>query len=267
MQYVIVGARGEAGQSALEAIKAVDREAHIFATTSSDRNGPDGEQPGLSWVGNIDLNAADAPDRVQQALHAAGVTQPAVLFYTPALGPIGYPVRAATRADVMEALRFSYIPMVALAERLRPAKTVGYSAFYWLRHTLGAYGSMAYAKIALDRLAFREPEKYRVIRAGTFASQATRGIALLMYRKIRKTEYPELQELAAAFQKSDKKFSDFFFEYAYSCEIEAYAARFDAIPHRPTNRADLLDGNRAILNNAVDAPVQSMIGDWRWTET
>ena len=258
MNYLVVGGRGEAGQSAIEAIRSQAPEAWIAATSSNETPVPGAS----STIQGVDLADKEAPARIKTALgERAG--QLRALFFTPAFGPIGYPVRAATPEDVREALQFSFRPMVELSNSLNPKITVGYSAFYWLPHSLAGYGSMAYAKLALEQCAIKHPDRFRVVRAGTFRSQATRGIGLLLFRKIRNTPHPELQELASRFEKSDKKFTDFFFEHAFQTEEATYGVDFQS-PHRPTTRADLTLCNRRILAGE-SAPIINVLGDWIWT--
>ena len=258
MNYLVVGGRGEAGQSAIEAIRSEAPAAWIAATSSNETAVPGAS----STIQGIDLADRDAPAKIEAALGERAKRLNA-LFFTPAFGPIGYPVRAATPEDVREALEFSFRPMVELSNGLNPKVTVGYSAFYWLPHSLAGYGSMAYAKLALEQAAVKHPERFRVVRAGTFRSQATRGIGLLLFRKIRNTPHAELQDLAARFEKSDKKFTEFFFEHAFQSEAATYGADFQS-PHRPTTRTDLTLCNRRILGGE-SAPRINVIGDWVWT--
>lgn len=263
--YLIVGARGEAGQSALEAAREFDSDARIIATSSkaSDVEGAD------RTIHNVDLNApAQAVQTIiagmRSELDADGAKLKA-LFYTPAFGPVGYPIASTPKTDAEEALAFSFRPMQELVDALQPELCFGYSAFYWLEHTRTAYGAMAFAKLALDRAALREPQRYKAIRAGTFKSQATRGIGLLLQRKVRDTDIPELQRLSEMQKESGKKFTEFFFDYAFSCEIDGFGDRFDA-PHRATNREDIKRATLMILRGETDAPIVSVIGDWTWTE-
>lgn len=257
MDFLIVGGRSEAGQSALTAILEFDPSARIFATSSKS----DGVA-GAELIPNIDLNDSAAAEKIAAAL---GDVELWALFFTPAFGPIGYPIRDASAEDARAALAFSFDPMKALADRLRPQMTVGYSAFYWLPHTRAAYGAMAFAKIALDRLCFREPERFRAVRAGTFLSQATRGIGLLLQRKLRDTPHAEIRDLGERWRASGKKFGEFFFEYAFENERAAFGSRFTT-PHRATTGEDLRRITLKLLRNEITAPVASVIGDWTWSE-
>ncbi len=262
---LIVGGSSEAGRSALEAAREAGG-ASVIGTTSGDKNidGYDHTIPG------IDLNDAQAPEKIRDGMlsYAGGTLAPGAvtaLFFTPAFGPIGYPIPAAPIEDVREALAFSYTPMMRTAELLKPQVTVGYSAFFWLPHTRVGYGAMAYAKLALDYTVFRKPGQFRAIRGGTFRSPATRGIGLLLQRALRKTPHQELKDLGARYKDKGGKFSDFFFEYAFSQEDAAFGDRFDT-PHRPTNRDDLKAAAKKIITGESKAPVISVIGDWMWEE-
>lgn len=257
MNYLIVGGNSVAGKSAAAAVRSVDRAARIVATTSG-TSAVDGAD---RTVGEIDLNDGRAMERLAGAV--AGEEFRA-LFFTPAFGAIGYPVAATPAEDIKASLAFSFDPMIALADRVRPQLTVGYSAFYWLPHTLAAYGSMAYVKIAQEKRAILEPDRFRMIRAGTFASKATRGIGLLLQRQLRSTEHEELLEMGRMWKESGKKFGDFFFDYAFRSEKGAFGDRFDA-PHRPTEEKDLTAAVVRLLQGE-SAPILNVIGDWTWTD-
>jgi hypothetical protein len=275
--YLIVGGRSEAGQSAIEALREFHNApadardnarcvARIIATSSN----AGGNIPGADYtIGDIDLNDVRAPEKIIETLTDL---DPAIMagpfdmiFFTPAFGPIGYPIRAASLEDADRAIAFSYTPMRELAELLQPRLCVGYSAFYWLPHARVGYGSMAYAKVLLDSLAHRDPERFRAIRGGTFRSPATRGIGLLLQRAIKNTPHAELRELGEAYRATGGKFSDFFFGYAFSQERAAFGERFAPVPHRPTERADLKAATLRMLHGS-NAPILCVIGDWSWEE-
>ena len=283
--YLIIGGRSEAGQSAIEAIREYHgaiREYHqaireadqasasetpgakIFATSSAADAGPDAVNGADVVIPGIDLNQESAAERVISALDAMQKPAIDILFFTPAFGPIGYPIRAATNPDADLAIQFSVTPMRALADALEPRLTVGYSAFYWLPHARVGYGSMSYAKVLLDTLAHRQPDRFRAIRGGTFRSPATRGIGLLLQRALKTTEHDELKELGQEFKKGGGKFSEFFFNFAFSHEARAFGGDFKT-PHRATTRDDLKQATLGLLQGE-DAPVLSVIGDWVWPE-
>ncbi|MCR9145213.1 MAG: SDR family NAD(P)-dependent oxidoreductase [bacterium] len=272
LNYLIVGGRSEAGQSAIQAIREhhANAAARIIATSSAADAGMDSVPGADAVIAGIDLNQPDAAESLMQGLRNLDPDTPEppaidVLFFTPAFGPIGYPIRAATVADAEEAIQFSVAPMRALADGLKPRLTVGYSAFYWLPHARVGYGSMSYAKVLLDTLAHEESERFRAIRGGTFRSPATRGIGLLLQRALKTTEHLELKELGAEYKKGGGKFSDFFFKYAFSHEAQAFGEQFAQTPHRPTERDDLKQATLRILQGE-DAPVLCVIGDWVWPE-
>ena len=280
--YLIIGGRSEAGQSATEAIREFHRTpegapgktpARIIGTSSSPGTGEPTQVPGIDHViDGIDLNDAQCVAKIQNGLraHDQSLANPGaidVLFFTPAFGPIGYPIRAATVPDADAAIQFSVTPMRDLSDALQPRLSVGYSAFYWLPHALVGYGSMAYAKVMLDTLAHTHPERYRVIRGGTFRSPATRGIGLLLQRALKSTPHAELRELGERHKAAGGKFSDFFFDFAFTHEATAFGERFVPVPHRATERADLQKATLQILRNEITAPVVGVIGDWLWPET
>ncbi len=259
MRYLIVGGNSVAGRTAARAIRTLDPAAFVIATTSGAEAVAGAEQT----ITGIDLARADSVDSIPAAIGPEGLR---ALFFTPAFGAIGYPVAATPQTDLAGSLAFSFDPMVRLAERVRPAFCVGYSAFYWLPHTLAAYGSMAYVKIAQEKLAVREPDRFRMIRAGTFASKATRGIGLLLQRELRKTEHAALIEMGRLWKESGRKFGDFFFDFAYRSERDMFGEKFKS-PHRPTAEDDLVGAARMVLEaGSGGPPIVNVIGDWVWTD-
>lgn len=258
--FLVVGGSSVAGQAALNVLRRRYPDARLFATSSGEKT--------VSGAGvtidHIDLNSDTAVTRICDELQKAGVSAVDGLVFTPAFGPIGYPIKKTPEEDIRAALRFSVQPMIELHERLKSPRTIGFSAFYWLPHTLTAYGSMAFAKIAQERLAVTD-SSFQMIRAGTFESRATRGIGLLLQRSLRDTPHSEILDLGARWKESGKKFSDFFFDYAFQSEREAFGSRFSE-PHRATTQSDL---ERALLR-ALDEdrpPIVNVIGDWMWTDS
>ncbi len=254
---LIVGGGSSAGRSALQAVRAAFPDARVRGTTSQNERLADCDET----ITGADLNAPDVADRIlaQADAHFDWI------IFTPAFGPLGFPVRETTPEQVAEALRFSVHPMTALAEKLPTARVLSFSAFYWLEHTLAAYGSMAYAKLAQERLAVESPGRFAVVRAGTFRSRATRGITILMQRQMRSGSGGPGAELVQAWEKSGKKFGDFFFEYAFECERRAFGQRFGE-PHRETTAADLTTAVRDVLAGQATDPIVNVIGPWRWTD-
>jgi len=254
--YLVIGGSSVAGQAAIQAIRRQVVDARIAATASGAN-----EVPGVDvTIKGIDLNATDAVRRVIDSVEEV----PRALFFTPAFGPLGYPVVATPPDDVKSALKFSFDPMVELARELTPGITVGFSAFYWLPHTLAAYGSMAYVKIAQEKVAIENPNTFRMVRAGSFRSNATRGIGLLLQRAVRDTEHEPIRKLGEAWKQSGKKFGDFFFDFACACEKEAFGSGFKE-PHRQTEPRDIEKAVEKILNGEK-APIVNVIGDWIWLD-
>lgn len=255
---LIVGGGGAAGRSALAALRDLFRDAEVVGTTSGSvaLEGYD------RTITGVDLSLGDAVETVRAQVGNAVD----VLIFTPAFGPLGFPVSAATEDQVEEALRFSVRPMELLAEKLAIPLTISFSAFYWLPHTLAAYGSMAYAKLAQERRAVESPQRFRVVRAGTFRSKATRGITILLQRQMRSGSAGPGQELIDAWQASGQKFADFFFDYAFQSERRAFGERFGT-PHRDTEAGDLKRGLTAILSGKERAPILNVIGDWQWSDS
>ncbi len=252
-ECLIVGGSSVAGQASLAAVRRVHPAWKIAATSSkaADVPGADITIPG------IDLFEPGARAKIPDQ---KGIR---LLVFTPAFGPIGYPVAGATPEDVAKAVLFSVAPMEELAARMLPEKVIGFSAFYWLRHTLAAYGSMAYAKIAQEKLAVDRSE-FHMVRAGTFESKATRGIGLLLQRALRDTPHAEIRALGDAWRESGKKFGEFFMDFAFESERMQLGSLFES-PHRPTNAQDLENAVVRILSGE-GAPIVNVIGDWQWVD-
>ncbi len=258
--FLIVGGSSVAGQAALQVLRRRYPDARLV-TTSSQSQSKKGNH--VETIDGIDLKQSDAVQKLLDALNHMHIHAIDGLVYTPAFGPIGYPVLTASAEDIQQALSFSVQPMIELHKALQSPRTTGFTAFYWLPHTLTAYGSMAFAKFKQEQLAIRD-HSFQMIRAGTFVSRSTRGIGLLLQRLLRDTPHPQLQELGRLWKESGRKFSDFFFDYAFQSEQQAFGSRF-AQPHRPTEQRDL---ERAIERSFEDdrPPIVNVIGDWLWVE-
>ncbi|MEQ9365465.1 MAG: SDR family NAD(P)-dependent oxidoreductase [Leptospirales bacterium] len=257
MNYLIVGASSEAGQSALDALREHRPKARIIATTSREADIPGADRT----VHGVDLAGAGAVETITNAV----AEKIDVMFYTPAFGPVGFPISESGGSDIQKALDFSFHPLVQLTERLGVKTTVAYSSFYWLPHISIAYGAMGAAKYAVEKLALDHPERYRVIRSGTFLSKSTRGISLMIQRAVKSTEDGNLLDLVKRWKASGMKFQEYFFHYAHSVEREEFAARFGDLPHRLTTREDLRRQALEILRGD-DGPIRNVIGDWTWTD-
>ncbi len=254
-RYLVVGGAGVAGQAAIAAIRARTPAAEILATTSTASR----EIPGASRVvGGVDLREPDCIDALVSQIDA----QIDGLVFTPARGPVGFPVAAASAAQVAEARAFSLAPLVELRRRLDPALTIGFSSFWWLPASLQAYGAMAAVKREMEALARDGDGRLRVLRSGVFASHSGKALALAVYQQIRRGQQPAL---AAEWKGSARRFFDFFFASAWRAEVEAFGARFDS-PHRPTAPADLTAALGGMLDRA-SAPIVNLIGDWVWEES
>ncbi|MCR9141849.1 MAG: hypothetical protein NXI24_06325 [bacterium] len=262
MNYLVIGASSEAGQSALAALREHNPNAYIIATTSRENEIPGADRT----IFQVDL----AGDEAVEKITAAVSEDIDVMFYTPAFGPVGFPISESGGSDIGKALDFSFHPLVRLTETLNVKTTVAYSSFYWLPHISIAYGAMGAAKYAVEKLALDHPDRYRVIRSGTFVSKSTRGISLMIQRAVKSTEDGNLLDLVRRWKESGMKFQEYFFHYAHSVEREEFAPRFQDRPHRLTTRDDLRRQALAILQgdpqDAGDGPIRNVIGDWTWTD-
>jgi len=260
-QYLIIGASGEAGQSAVEAIRNLNNQAFIVGTTTQKVN-----VPGIDLT-LFEIQAEENIDKyVQSALdHAKCSPKFEALIYTPALGEVGIPIASISLTSYKQALGISFDPMLALEKHLKPKLTIGYSAYYWLDHTKSFYGSMGHVKRCMEEWALQSPTNRRIIRAGTFFSKSVRGISLVLQRLIKKTDDPDILKLKNAYEGSGKKFPEFFLEYAWIHEKEGFSSRFPNVPYRPTSRADLSRGLQIALESK--SPIVSVLGDWTWEES
>lgn len=257
MNYLVVGGSSVGGQSVIAAIRGLDSNSRIIATTSKEKEVEGADRTILG----IDLSDATAAEQVIQSVSEAIDT----MFFMPAYGPVGYPVSETNDGDMKIALDFSYFPLVTLTEDLKPKLTIGFSAFYWLNHISVAYGGMGSAKVALEKLAFDQPKQYKVIRFGAFMSNSLRGISLLTYRQLKTTKHPLLTALKEDYEQSDMRFPKYFQNYAHTQEKLCYEKQFSA-PHRSTVTDDLTKAVTQVLKGEIEKPILNVIGDWVWQE-
>ena len=259
-QYLIIGGSGEAGQSALQTLRHLAPEAVLIASTTSESNveGADITLKRIYADPNIVTN-------VKEQLKSNNLSSEwEAIIYTPALGEVGFPIKATTKKALSDALSISYDPMILLETEFKPKLTVAYSAFYWLPHTYSFYGSMGYVKKQMDEWAFTSPPNRRIIRAGTFFSKSVRGISLILQRSMKKTDHQEMNILKEEWEKSGKKFQDFFLDYAWMHEEQAFQEKFPNSPYRHTSRDDLGRGLKLALEG--NSPVVTVLGGWEWME-
>jgi len=260
-RFLIIGGAGEAGQSAIEYLRKSDPSSILISTTSENSN-----IPGADVILNQIKAGPELIGRVKEGLQKKEIsTDFEAIIYTPALGEVGYPIQESKKEAVEQALGISYYPMLDLESHFSPKHMVGYSAFYWLPHTLAFYGSMGIVKLKMDEWAVALPSKRRIVRAGTFYSKSVRGISIVLQRTMKSTTNQDLLKLKEAFVSSGKKFQDFFLDYAWQHEKEFGMASGFQSPYRPTNRMDLSRG----LENAFkgQAPIATVLGDWEWSES
>ncbi|MCB1169261.1 MAG: hypothetical protein KDK25_02950 [Leptospiraceae bacterium] len=254
---LVVGATGEAGLSALEAIREANPKAHIIATTRSQQSVPGADET----LPDMEIND-ELSDRIRSELKQQA-SRLDLLVYTPALGEPGFPIERTTEEQWSQAADFSFQPILELERNLKPALSIGYSAFYWLPHTLSFYGALGYVKKAMEEWALEAPERRALVRGGTFYSKSVRGISLLLQRLMKKSDNPELQKMKEEFAGTDMRFLDFFLEYAARHEKEAFSQNFEE-PYRRTERDDLRRGLVKIL--AGDGPIVNVVGPWTWSD-
>ena len=231
--------------------------AHIIATTRSEQSVPGADET-LNEI-SIDEHLIE---RIKTELKERS-NEIDLLIYTPAMGEPGFPIEQTTEQQYRQAAEFSFDPMLALEKELQPGLTVGYSALYWLPHTLAFYGALGFVKKAMEEWCLADPQKRALVRGGTFFSQSVRGISLLLQRLMKSTANPGLLKMKEEFSSSGMRMLDFFLDYASRHEKEALGQRFSE-PYRRTERGDLSRGLVEILKG--DGPIVSVVGPWTWTD-
>ena len=258
--YLVVGASSVAGQKAIEAIRQKDPDARITVTTSKAKPA-DAQSGQVASVFGIDLAKPDTIHSIKAQLPAAVD----VLVFCPAFGMVGYPAELAPMSDVEACFNFSVRPVLALIDELNPQLTIGFSSFYWLRSLEVAYGSMAFAKYALEKLAVENPNHIRIVRAGLFPSKSLRGICLLIQRGVQKESFPGSTQLKTDWKASGLSFADYFTQFAQGYE-KADLARYFTAPYRGTEEQDLVRAIGAALEPNAQGII-NVVGDSLWQES
>lgn len=272
--YLVVGASSVAGQKALEAIRLKDANARITITTSKDNTG--GSTPSNSAQGDADQTRLSSA--VETTVYGINLAKPETirdikaqlahpvdtLVFCPAFGMVGYPAELAPMNDVEACFDFSVRPLLALIDELNPQLTLGFSSYYWLKSLEIAYGSMAFAKYALEKLAVENPNHIRIVRAGLFPSKSLRAICLLIQRGVQKENFPGATALKADWKASGLGFADYFTQFAQGYE-KADLARHLTAPYRGTEDKDLVRAVGAALESNAKAII-NIVGDSLWHE-
>lgn len=255
--YLVVGASSVAGTKAIEAIRRKDPQARITVTTS--------KQASASGAGDvvcgIDLAKPDTVSLIKPQLTSAVD----VLVFCPAFGMVGYPAELAPIADVESCFDFSVRPVLRLIDELNPKLTIGFSSYYWLRSLEIAYGSMAFAKYALEKLAVENPYHIRIVRAGLFPSKSLRGICLLIQRGVQKETFPGAADLKAGWKSSGLSFPEYFTEFAQGYEKRDLAG-YMKHPYRGTEERDLVPAIMQALEPECRGII-NVVGDSIWQES
>lgn len=261
--YLVVGASSVAGQKAIEAIRLKNPDARITLTTSKPENANERSLSGVeapAVIAGVDLAKPETIRNIKP-----GLTAPVdVLVFCPAFGMVGYPSELAPIADVEACFDFSVRPVLSLIDELNPGLTIGFSSYYWLRSLEVAYGSMAFAKYALEKLAVENPNHIRIVRAGLFPSKSLRGICLLIQRGVQKESFPGSTELKAGWKASGLSFPEYFTEFAQGYEKKDLAQYFTA-PYRGTEDKDLVRAIGAALEPNAKGII-NVVGDSMWQE-
>jgi hypothetical protein len=255
--YLVVGGSSVAGNKAIEAIRKKDPQAKITVTTSKQTLALDGTDA----VCGIDLAKPETVSLIKPQLKDAVD----VMVFCPAFGMVGYPAELAPIGDVETCFDFSVRPVLRLIDELNPKLTLGFSSFYWLRSLEIAYGSMAFAKYALEKLAVENPHHIRIIRAGLFPSKSLRAICLLIQRGVQKENFPGATELKADWKASGLNFAEYFTQFAQGYEKKDLAESLSH-PYRGTEEKDLVPAIMAALEPDSKGII-NVVGDSIWQES
>jgi hypothetical protein len=255
---LIFGGSGAAGQSAISALRQrYNKDIFIWGTTSKEIPVVGVDQTILG----CDVTKEDFEDKIMSQLNQ----QIDYFIFTPARGNLGFPVAETTEDDLKDALKFSFNPMVSLERAISPVLTISYSAYYYLPHLLDFYGSMGFVKLKQEIWTLENPQKRKIIRAGSFYSQSVRGISLLLQRLAKQGKSESLAEMLKEQKQGGKKFDAFFLDYVAGKENAILCGNFPGIEYRMTAPEDLSWALTEVLNGEKD-PIISIMGNWRWTE-
>lgn len=255
-KYLIVGSASVAGSSAIAAVRKADAHAHIIGTTSRTEAMPEVDET----ITGIDLSKPKAALQIQDQLKSKVDT----LIFCPAFGNVGTPIRDASLRDVEECFQFSVNPFIELAQDLDTSSNIGFSSFYWLDSLKAAYGSMAFAKYAIEKIAVENPERFRIVRAGLFPSKSIRGICIMIQRAIRKDAFEGAAELRQGWKESGLGFPEYFTHYAQSCE-KRQLAHYLQNEYSATTSNDMISAIELALSPET-APIINIVGGSRWLQ-
>ena len=261
--YLIVGGNSISGQAIIAAIQEhhlnQNTPCHIVATSSQKADIQNADQS----LSSIDLTQSDACQSIERQLQT--LTNIDFIFYTPAKGVVGMPVDAATENQIQASIDFSLKPMLQLSNSLQPKLSIGLSGFAWTEVLFKTYGAMLYAKIVLELLAQRQPQRFKVLRIGFFASHSSRAVFLMarknMARGLYQQVYSSWQEICRAKQKKMKELME---ELIYSSEQKEFSKHFNAV-YRLTQTEDIKKGVKKLIAGNTK-PIVNVLGNGYWEE-
>ena len=255
--YLVIGGSAVSGEQTISAIQSEDKNSYIISTSSKDAD----VQNVNETIHNIDLRADESISKIAEHLKDRKLK---ALIYIPARGMVGKPVQYADKAEYLDSLNFSVIPMLKLTKLLKPGLSVWFSGFMWLKPLMLFYGTMTYTKITMEQITLQFPEQFKCIRYGMFHSDSVRGISVLVQKSLNSNAYPEMSEYRDAWKKSGKKFKEFFPGMNYEFEELQLKneSSFDR-PFRPLEPKDIQIGiKKALFHNTK--PILNVVGDWYW---
>jgi hypothetical protein len=260
MKILVIGGSSVAGQATIQAIRQFDGKALIVSTTSRDEAVAGADET------IIGISSTDEGMHKLLAKQIAPHGNMDFMFYMPAYGKVGFPVMQSTREDAEVGMDFSFRPIVRVMESIEVGTAVGYTGFYWLPSLVMTYGALAFAKIAMEELALKMPDKFKVIRAGMFMSKSIRGISILLQRVMQKdlVDHPDFHAYKKNWKASGQKFMEFFADYAYDKEKAEFGSKFST-PFRATEPEDIMPSVARVLRKE-QGPFFNVIGDWQWVE-
>ncbi|HMV79347.1 MAG TPA: hypothetical protein PL048_12745 [Leptospiraceae bacterium] len=255
--YLVIGGSAVSGEQTISAIRSEDKDAYIISTSSKEGDVQNADET----FRNIDLRSEESISRISEGLKDRHLKS---LIYIPARGMVGKPVQYADKAEYLDSLNFSVIPMLKLTKVLKPGLSVWFSGFMWLKPLMLFYGTMTYTKITMEQITLQFPKQFKCIRYGMFHSDSVRGISVLVQKSLNSNLYPEMNEYKEAWKKSGKKFKEFFPGMNYEFEESQLKTEssFDK-PFRPLEPKDIQIGiKKALFYNTK--PILNVVGDWYW---
>ena len=261
MRVLIIGGSSVSGQTAIEAVKDLNKDNIVISTTSGQKDVKGADHT----IYNIRLDEGGVEEKI---LNESEVKDIDYHIYVPARGQVGISADEATKEMVDESLDYCFRPTLRLHKALQPKATIALSGFITMEPLMEIYGAMTFTKIAMEDISVKNPDKIKILRIGMFHSNSVRGIAILAQRRFlrEKDHNPALRK---EWKESGKKFNQFFYDRNYHFEEQYYkdvnAKENPGIAFRPTVPEDIKAGFTRLLKGEK-APIVNVLGAWQWVE-